>query len=609
MWPVFVVASTLLVAVVWYVLRRPAPAGPPRVRARRRRLPWVHSTIRVTRDAWRNWSGELRCVPKRLYCDDAGGPWRSPRTLEDLQRIVLAAREESAPVRVFGSSHSWSRLSPSDGGYMVDNRMIGADGDYYRLHLEPAAPDGSRGARATAPPGMLSQEFEEWLWAMGYTLPASAFEDCFTLGGMAATATHGSGIDVGTVSDHVAGMTFVDGLGDVRRWSRETATPDQLAAIQCGLGCLGLIYDITFDVVPRMEVLHTAKAVPYDSLFADTDEARAALRALHETHDAVEFFWWPFRFRGAPLISPPEINPDVWLLLMDRVVPDTARPRSALRRFVHLQVIDVAAMTFSGLMMNLMRPFPRTAFLLPWVTCFTNLWVSARSGSWRVPYYEGQHFVNATGVEFVLALAAEWQVPFDRRADVNAPDGYERVRQSFDTLHGLCVSWFREHRITDCRASPVILSVEMRTLTAGSALLASNYQPEERRRTTHFAAPEIVTTAAHPAWDEFVRAANLAMTARPEVFGRSVRCHLAKPMHMLPHPDFPDDAMAGYCRAQCADDDAWSRFHAVRREVDPDGIFLNDYLLAWFEDRSGAARRRLAGKAAGARPAAAARAV
>jgi FAD/FMN-containing dehydrogenase len=557
------------------------PAGPPRVRARPRRLPWVHSTLRVTRDAWRNWSGELRCVPRRLYCDEARGPWRSPRTLEDLQAIVRDARAEGAKVRVFGSSHSWSRLAPADDGFMVDNRMIGAEGDHYRLRLDPA--DGGRGPRATAPPGLTSREFEAWLWAMGYSLPTSAVEDCFTLGGMAATATHGAGFGVATVSDLVAGMTFVDGLGEVRRWSRETATADELAAIQCGLGCLGLVYDVTFDVVPRVEVLHVARSVPYGSLFADTDAARAALRDLHEGYDSIEFFWWPFRYAGLPFVSRPEINPDVWVLAMKRDAAASAVPRGALRRFWHLQVLDIASMVVCGLLASVVLRSPRAAFLLAWMTCSTNLWVDARSGAFRMSLADGNHFVNATGVEFVRAVACEWSVPFDRRAPLDRADGYERVRQSFAVSHDLVVEAFHAHAITDPRASPIVLAVEMRTLGASSALLSPGYQPDDRRGAVSYAAPELVTSAGHPAWPEFARRVNLAMTTRPEVFGDAVGCHLAKPFHDMDHPEFPVGGMRAYTRAQHVAAGTWERFLAVRRDVDPDGVFLNDHLRAWFD--------------------------
>lgn len=591
MTPIHFAAAAVVAALCLALgLLRRGTAGPPRVRARPRRLPWVHATIRVTREAWRNWSGELACRPRRLYCDDAGGPWRSPRTLDDLRAIVRDARAEGARVRVFGSSHSWARLAPCDDGYMVDNRMIGAEGSFYALRVEPASADGARRARVTTPPGLLSGELERWLWDMGYTLPTSAVEDCFTIGGMVATATHGSGIDVGTLSDHVVGMTFVDGLGEVRRWTRESATGDELGAIQCGLGCLGLVYDVTLEVEARAEVIFAARSVPYASLFADTDEARAALRELHTRHAWVEYFWWPFRFRGLPVVSRPEINPEVWVITLDREVPADVRPRGALARFWHGRVLDLGAMVTCGMLMTVQQRVPRLAVALPWLACYTNLWVSARSGTWRVPYFEGQHFVNATGVEFVRALAAEWSVPFEHRAPVDAPEGYERVRRSFATLHDACVDSFARYPLSDPRASPVILSVEMRVIAPSEALLAPGYQPPERREAVRYAAPEIVTTALHPAWEAFLHETNLAFTTRPEVFGAEVRCHHAKPFHQVAHPGFPEGGMGAYLRAQYEAAGTWRRFLAVRRAVDPDGVFLNDYLRAWFrEDRAATA--------------------
>jgi hypothetical protein len=552
------------------------------VRARRRGLPWVKSTIRVDRNRWRNWSGEITCTPRRLYCDETGGPWRSPRTLEDLQAIVRDARAEGAKVRVFGSSHSWSRLVPTGDGYIVDGRMIGSQDGWYRPSIEPASADGSRKARATAYPGMLSSEFEHWLWEMGYTMPASAFEDCFTLGGMAATATHGTGLAIGTVSDMIVGATFVDGLGNVRRWTRETASADELAAIQCGLGCLGLIHDLTFEVEPRYEVLHEARSVPYDSLFADTDAARAALRDLHENHTSIEFFWWPFQFSGLPGLPRFEINPNMWVLSTKRVIPADARPRGRIRRFLHLNILDMYAMMIHGLLLRQFRNKPRWSIVMVWLLCFTPAWVWIRSGSWRMPQYDANHFVNAGGVEFVLAIASEWSVPFRRDEDVSRADGYERVRAAFAVLHDLVVQAFESHAITDPRASPILLSVEMRTLAASTALMSPGYQPDERRSEICYAAPEIVTTVGHPAWRDFAHAANLALTNQPEVFGTQVRCHQGKPCHAFPHPDYPEGGMRSYLREQYRAAGSWDRFLVVRHDVDPDGIFLNEYLRDWF---------------------------
>lgn len=534
----------------------------------------------MTRDTWRNWSHELRSKPRRLYCDDTGGPWRSPRTLEDLCAIVRDARAEGVTVRAFGSSHSWAELVPNDRGYVVDNRMIGVVDGHYEASIEPAA--SGRKARVTVPPGALSSELEHWLWEMGYSLPASAFEDCFSVGGMVSTATHGVSLEVGTVSDMVVGMSFVDGRGEVRRWTRETCSEDELAAIQCGLGCLGLIYDITLEVEPRYEVLHEAKRIVYEDYFADTDAARANLRALHEEHTSVELFWWPFRFSGLPFLSRPEINPDVWVLATKREVPTSAPPRGPLTRNLHLRGLDLACMATSGAYLHAVRRLPSLAPTLAYLTCFTDLWVSARSGAFRMPQYDANHFVNATGVEFMTAMACEWSLPFRRGAALDAEDGYERVRRAFAHLHDMVVEAFETYPNDDPRATPIVTAVEMRTLASSSALLSPGYQPKDQRADVSIAAPEIVTCAAHPAWEEFARRANVGMTTSAGL-GDEVRCHQAKPCHAWPHPSDPREGTRGYLREQYRAAGTWDRFLSVRRAIDPDGVFLNDYLRAWFE--------------------------
>jgi FAD/FMN-containing dehydrogenase len=590
------VLSLCAVLAVLLVARLRRRDEPPFIHARPRRLPFVHSTIRVARGVWRNWSGELVSRPGRLYCDDAGGPFRSPRTLEELVAIVRDARREGATVRVFGSSHSWASLVPTD-GYIVDNRFVNSSGGRYHLHLEPASADGTRKARATVPPGVLSSELEHWLWEMGYSLPASAFEDCFTVGGMVSTATHGVGLDIPTLSDMVVGATFVDGRGEVRRWTRETATPDELAAIQCALGCLGLLYDVTLEVEPRYEVFHVARTYAYDSLFADTDEARAALRELHETHTSVEFFWWPFVFTGIPFLSRVAINPEVWVLATQREIPEGARPRGALRRFLHLQLADVSAMLFSAVVLKALRRAPQWASILAWFTGLTNVWVLARSGAFRMPQYDANHFVNATAVEFLPCRASEWSVPFRPGAALSEADGWERVRRSFAVLHDLVVEAFEAHPFLDPRATPVNLAVEMRTLAPSHALLSPGWRPPEQRSAHRYAAPEVVTTADHPAWDEFIHRANLLMIDRPEVLGDEVLCHLAKSCYSFPHPSYPAGGTAAYLRAQYQAAGTWQRFLAVREAVDPGGVFLNDHLRGWFYPRSAEATEERAAAA------------
>lgn len=586
-------APRALVRAVESRLRRTAPApDEPFIPARARRLPWVNSTVRVTRTVWRNWARTLEATPARLYSDHAGGPFRSPRTLEDLQSIVRDARAARTTIRVFGSSHSWAHLVPTD-GFLVDNRMIGADGDRYLTRIEPPDPATGRKARATVPPGITSRELELWLWECGYTLPVSSVEDCFTIGGMVATATHGAGQELRGLSDHVVGMTFVDGLGEVRRWTRESATPDELAALQTNLGAIGVIYDITLEVEPRYEVHFKMEVVPYADLFADTDAARTRLRREHEDNLSVEVFWWPFVFEGLPFLSRPTLNPNVWLLTATKEIPADAPSRSRLRRFVHMQLLDIPTMMSNGYWQRLLTGSPRLVGYLPYALCATNLWVARRGGSYRMPAYDAVHYVNATGVEFVLVTACEWSIPFRPAARDDEPDGYERVRASFAALHDLVERAFREHHFTDPRAAPVNLAIEMRTMAPSRALLSPQWLPEERQAETRFAVPELVTSARHPAWPEFLRRAHEAMVGDLPRFGPDVRCHLAKEWRDLPHPRHAA-GMAAFMREHARASGVWQRFLAVRAAADPDGVFLNDFLRDWFEipERAAAAQHR-----------------
>lgn len=473
-WLAIAIGAALVGALLHLQWRRAQPqlGGEPFVPARPRSFLGAHATVRVHKGTWRNWSRELHSTPGRLYTDEAGGTHPAPRTLQDLQAIVRDARALGVQVRVFGSSHSWAALVPVDGGFLVDNRMIGANGDRYELSVEPASADGRHPARATCPPGLISKEFEEWLWAKGYTLPASAFEDCFTMGGMAATATHGVGMEIGTVSDMVVGVTFVDGLGEIRHWTRDTATEDQLAAAQCGLGALGPVYAYTFAVEPRYEVMSDAFVVPYDSLFADTDEARRNLRDLHERYATVELFWWPYVFGGVPLLSKMVVNPDLWVLTTHRTVPADAKPRSRLHKGLLFQVLDLPSMVLAGYFTRWCARVPQLVWLVPLASAFTKVWVRARAGAQRMPQYDANHLVNAAGVEWMLCESIEWSLPFRPDAALDAPDGYERVRRSFDLLRSMVAEAHARYHWTDPRSIPITTAIEMRTLRCSTALLS-----------------------------------------------------------------------------------------------------------------------------------------
>jgi FAD/FMN-containing dehydrogenase len=118
-------------------------------------------------------------------------------------------------------------------------------------------------------------------------------------------------------------------------------------------------------------------------------------------------------------------------------------------------------------------------------------------------------------------------------------------------------------------------------MAPGRALLDPQRLPDGADAATRFAVPELVTSVGHPAWPEFVRRAHRALAGDPERFG-DVLQHLAKEWRDLPHPRHPGGT-AAYVRDRYKAAGTWQRFLAVRERVDPDGVFLNDFLREWFE--------------------------
>lgn len=57
-----------------------------------------------------------------------------------------------------------------------------------------------------------------------------------TVGGIMATAAHGTGNATRTFSDYVVSFSIVDGFGNLRT---DVKTEDELRAAGCNLGCLG----------------------------------------------------------------------------------------------------------------------------------------------------------------------------------------------------------------------------------------------------------------------------------------------------------------------------------------------------------------------------------
>ena len=122
---------------------------------------------------WRNWSGSQRCVP------DAR---KAPASIAELQELV---RSSKGVIRPVGAGHSFTALVPTDGTIVSLARMGGL------VSHDPAALQAT--VKAGTRLGDLGQPLED----IGQALINMPDIDEQTLAGCLATATHGTGTEIG----------------------------------------------------------------------------------------------------------------------------------------------------------------------------------------------------------------------------------------------------------------------------------------------------------------------------------------------------------------------------------------------------------------------------
>jgi FAD/FMN-containing dehydrogenase len=232
------------------------------------------------RATWRNHTGNQAVEPLRIC-------W--PETLDDLVELVAEARRLGTTVRAVGSGHSWSDVALCT-GLVAETTKLGRP-----LALTAMRDDGGM-FRAEA--GMKIRAICAELARRGQALENLGGYDGQSIAGVVSTATHGSGLSFGPLSDAVRSLDVVAGDGTLRRIEPADGPTDAEAfarelpdwtlhqddawfdAARVGMGCLGLIYAITLAVVPAFELTERRRATTWaevSALIADLDGLRSHL--------------------------------------------------------------------------------------------------------------------------------------------------------------------------------------------------------------------------------------------------------------------------------------------------------------------------------------------
>ena len=173
---------------------------------------------------WKNWARTVRHSDlKKVF---------RPNNPRELKSNVKEATGKGWKLRAVGSGHAWSNLG-------VPGRCRGA---VIRTDkLAEFTPLSDKLVEVQG--GIKIQRLNNKLFKQGLALENMGDANPQAIAGAIATETHGSGVDLGSISEFVEGMTVVKANGD-----EHVLKGQELKAGRVSLGQLGVVYSIKLGV-------------------------------------------------------------------------------------------------------------------------------------------------------------------------------------------------------------------------------------------------------------------------------------------------------------------------------------------------------------------------
>ena len=178
--------------------------------------------------AGKNWAGNLEYSAENFY---------QVQSIAEAQEVI----RQSDKVRVLGTRHCFNRIADSPYN-MVSIR-----------DLDKIVEIDEEASTATIEAGASYGQVCQALHEQGYALHNLASLPHTSIVGACATATHGSGVSNGNLATAVSALEFIDAGGDLVTLSREK-DGEKLAGAVVNLGGLGVVTNVTLDLVPTFDV-------------------------------------------------------------------------------------------------------------------------------------------------------------------------------------------------------------------------------------------------------------------------------------------------------------------------------------------------------------------
>ncbi len=221
---------------------------------------------------WRNWSGSVIASPQSIA---------RPRSEAELRALVAGAQR----VRVAGTGHSFMPLVETD-GLLISLADMQGDLDI--------APDRQS---VWVPAGWSIGRLGAALWDEGLSLANQGDIDKQAIAGALATATHGTGRTLGSLSTFARAYRLVMADGSVVECDADHE-PDLFQAQRVSLGMLGVMSQVRLEVAPAFRLREVVRREPLGKILEAWDE-------LAERHLHVEFFVFHYGYKAMLKILEP----------------------------------------------------------------------------------------------------------------------------------------------------------------------------------------------------------------------------------------------------------------------------------------------------------------
>lgn len=218
----------------------------------------------ATGAVWRNWARTEAVRPLRVERPGGAGA---------VQRAVQAAAASGLRVKPVGSGHSFTGIAVAPDVQLDIGDLSGV--------IEADAATG----RVTLGAGTALHRLPRLLAPYGLAMANMGDIDRQTISGAISTGTHGTGLGFGGLATQVVAATLVTGTGELLRVS-DAERPELLPAIRLGLGALGVLVDVTLELVPTFVLHAVERNEPFDEVLDGwVDRVRQV--------DHLDVYWFP----------------------------------------------------------------------------------------------------------------------------------------------------------------------------------------------------------------------------------------------------------------------------------------------------------------------------